>query len=464
MVFSSAVFLFVFLPVAIIGYFFVCRNTVLRNIWLLILSLGFYAWGEPVYVFFILFSIVVNWIGAECIRRTDQHRRLLFVTVIAFNVLCLLFFKYTDFFIGNLNHFLISPLPELGLRLPLGISFFTFQVISFQIDEYRSPQKQKIRFMDFMLYAMMFPQLVAGPIVRYADVAHDLGNRKISLDDYSKGIQRFVLGLSKKLILADHLAVIADNAYYLLDGDSKAASMAWIGAIAYTLQIYFDFSGSSDMAIGIGRMFGFSFPENFNYPYVAASITEFWKRWHMTLSGWFRDYIYIPLGGNRKGTAVTIRNLFIVWILTGFWHGAGWNFIFWGLGYFVLLMIERFVIHTDKGKGVLGHIYTLFFVNLLWVVFRSADLSSALLYIGRMFGSGGALYDYDTIEIIRNAGVIPLIAILLCFPWWKVLCDKVEILGKNRKNIGATVSLLLFIVCMSMCVAGSYSPFIYFNF
>ena len=464
MVFSSSVFLLVFLPVAIIGYFFVCRNTLLSNLWLMILSIGFYSWGEPIYIFFILFSVVLNWLAAEGIRRTQKCRKALFISVITFNVLCLLFFKYTGFFVDNLNLFFSRPLSVPDIRLPLGISFFTFQVISFQIDEYRSGKKDKVKFLDFMLYAMMFPQLVAGPIVRYENVAHDLKHRKVSLDDYSAGLQRFVMGLSKKLIIADHIAVMADNAYYLLDSGSGTVLGAWIGAIAYTLQIYFDFSGYSDMAIGIGKMFGFAFPENFNYPYVSGSITEFWRRWHMTLSGWFRDYIYIPLGGSRRGSLITVRNLLIVWLLTGFWHGAGWNFIFWGLGYFALLLIERFVIKNNKNKTFIGHIYTLFFVTLLWVVFRSSDLSSALFYIGRMFGTGGVIFSGEDIALIKNAGAVPVLAILFSFPWLDALCRRVAVPQEVKKNGGAVAAVLLFIVCMAMCVTEAYSPFIYFNF
>lgn len=330
MVFSSTIFLCIFLPLVLLGYYICPKKG--RNLFLLIASLVFYAWGEPKYVFLMIFSIIANYVFGllmEKYRQSSRRLKLMLVLSVVIDVGLLCVFKYTDFIISNINAAFGANFDLLKLALPIGISFYTFQAMSYTIDVYRGDVKVQRNIIDFGMYITMFPQLIAGPIVRYADVEEQLHERRVTAQDFSEGAMRFVVGLGKKVLLANQIGALWSEIYAL--GGSSSALMAWLGAIAFTFQIYFDFSGYSDMAIGLGRMFGFKFPENFRYPYQSVSITDFWRRWHITLSTWFREYLYIPLGGNRRGFARQALNLLIVWTLTGFWHGAGWNFVLWGL-------------------------------------------------------------------------------------------------------------------------------------
>jgi len=468
MVFSSSVFLFVFFPATIIGDWLFRKHIEIQNLWLLFVSILFYAWGEPTFIFVLLLSAVINWLIGEKIKICEgiEQKKLLLISSIVLNLSVFIVFKYLGFIISNINALVGMSLPNPNIRLPIGISFFSFQVMSYQIDVYRGEIEEKTRLYEFMLYALMFPQLVAGPIVRFKDISVNLKNRKMTFEGYSEGLYRFVIGLSKKVLLADHLAVISDNAYYSIDHGMASLATAWIGAIAFYLQLYYDFSGYSDMAVGLGRMLGFSFPENFDYPLIASSIKEFWRKWHMTLSGWFRDYVYIPLGGSRKGKARTRINLFIVWFCTGLWHGAGWNFIAWGLGYFVVMMIENAMLKHVRIPKAIGHLYTLLITITLQVIFHSTKMSSGLYYVRCMYG-GSEIYDGNTLMLIISAGLIPIIAVVFCYPWRNIINRLVSILRVSNGTLDVlrgVVLVGLFVLSMSMCVTESYSPFIYFNF
>jgi len=468
MVFSSSVFLFAFFPVTILGYWLLRKHIELQNLWLLFMSILFYAWGEPSFIFVLLLSSVVNWLIGERIKNNKEinHKKLLLFSSIVLNLGIFIVFKYLGFIVSNINILAGTSIPNPGIRLPIGISFFSFQVMSYQIDVYRGENEEKTSLRDFMLYALMFPQLVAGPIVRFKNVALNLKDRDNSFLKYPDGLSRFVIGLSKKVLIADQVAIVADNAYYFLDYGEVSAATAWIGAIAYSLQIYYDFSGYSDMAIGLGGMLGFKFPENFNYPYISSSIKEFWRRWHMSLYGWFRDYVYIPLGGSRKGKKRTLINTFIIWALTGLWHGAGWNFVVWGLSYCALLIIENGIAKRVHIPSVLGHLYTLVITCSLWVIFRSSTLESGLYYLKSMYGIG-RLYDSNSLLLISEAGFVPVLGLLFCYPWREKCGNAIKIirpLDRELEITHAIVILALFVLCMSMCVTESYSPFIYFNF
>ena len=467
MVFSSSVFLFAFFPVTVIGFWLLRNNLNLQNTWLLFVSILFYAWGEPTFVFILLLSSVINWIIGERIKLSSDfsRKRWLLIISLVFNLGIFVVFKYLGFIINNVEVLIGVTLPNPHIRLPIGISFYSFQVMSYQIDLYRDEDTEKTSLRDFMLYALMFPQLVAGPIVRFKDIAINLKVRNDTFSKYSEGLQRFVIGLSKKVLLADQLAMLSDNAYFIMNKGGSVAT-AWIGAIAYYLQLYYDFSGYSDMAIGLGKIFGFSFPENFDYPYISSSIKEFWRRWHMTLSGWFRDYVYIPLGGSRKGKRRTLINLFIIWLLTGLWHGAGWNYILWGLGYFVIMNIEKVLLKHLNIPKIIGHVYTLVITISLQVIFHSTELASGLYYVKCMYG-GSKLFDNNSVELITSAGMIPIIAVIFCYPWRdfaKKMVEKTRISSGNQAIVRGLVLVSLFVLCMAMCVTENYSPFVYFNF
>ena len=465
MVFSSGIFLFLFLPVLLIAYYNpICRKRWFLNLVLFMASVFFYAWGEPVFVFVMLFSVFLNWgFGILISRSREWKRKLLFVTILIWNIGLLFVYKYLGFFAENLGILLHSDSKyfSVSIALPIGISFFTFQILSYIIDVYRAKVSAEKNPLYVGLYITMFPQLVAGPIVRYETIANEIRERKENWNDFSSGLTRFVIGMAKKMLLANYLGQLAD---YVWGIEDKTVLLAWIGAIAYTFQIYYDFSGYSDMAIGLGRMFGFHFEENFNYPYISKSITEFWRRWHMSLSQWFRDYVYIPLGGSRVGNCRRIFNLFVVWLLTGIWHGANWTFICWGLFYFVLLVIEKFG-KADVKKGV-SHIYTLFFVILAWVLFRADSLSQALTYWGNLFGIG-------------THGFMDEKAVLLCMQYkWMVLAAAVGatplairagqwIKAKSLPfyEIGKSLFIVILFGLSVMAIAkNTYNPFIYFNF
>lgn len=438
------------------------KNRTYRNVVLLLASLFFYAWGEPVFVALMVVSIFVNWLIGLQMDHSEKKKSWLVLSVV-WNLALMFVFKYLTFVLSNMELLLHRDIVDLTIPLPLGISFFTFQILSYIFDLYYGKTKVQKKWYKFALYVSMFPQLVAGPIVRYDQIAYEIDHRQENLEDFSQGMTRFVYGLGKKVLLSNYMGVLADNMFYLSGEGSLSVGAAWIGAIGYTLQIYYDFSGYSDMAIGLGRMMGFHFLENFNYPYVSRSITEFWRRWHMSLSSWFKDYVYIPLGGSREGAAKTYRNTFFVWLLTGIWHGANWTFIVWGLGYFVLLCIERLGGWT-KGIRYIGHIYTMAAVILLWVVFRADSLTLAVRYIGQMFGTGGALWDEAAASAFSGSILVLLTAAVLSTPVWKQLADRLHLSELTRKNVAAAAAVPLFLLCIAKCMSSSYNPFIYFNF
>ena len=351
----------------------------------------------------------------------------------------------------------------MNLALPIGISFYTFQGVSYLIDVYRGEGTAQKNFLNVGLYISFFPQLIAGPIVRYSQIEYQLTHRTHSADKFRRGVERFICGLSKKVLLANNMALVADNAFLLLDRGELSVLMSWLGCIAYTLQIYYDFSGYSDMAIGLGLMFGFDIPENFNFPYIAGSVSEFWRRWHMTLQGWFRDYVYIPLGGNRVGKARHIINIFLVWLLTGLWHGANWTFIVWGLMYFVLLILEKWL-HADKWPKVIGHIYTLLFVMLGWMIFRANSLFDGVYYIGSMFSlTGNKAVDYNALLYLKEYAYFFVFGLLVSVPIFKTINKTFS----DKQWWYYTKTVLLFavlVISVSYMVTGSYNPFIYFNF
>jgi D-alanyl-lipoteichoic acid acyltransferase DltB (MBOAT superfamily) len=464
MLFSSSVFLLLFLPIVFILYYIPFRNNrTYRNALLLAASLFFYAWGEPVFVLLLIASIVINWCIGLAMDASSRKKTWLIIAVV-WNIALMFVFKYLTFVLSNADALFGSSLASrVNISLPLGISFFTFQILSYIFDLYYGKTSVQKKLYKFALYVSMFPQLVAGPIVRYEQIVYEIDNRHENMEDFSMGMTRFVYGLGKKVIYSNCMGTIADNLFYLSAQGDVSVAAAWIGAVAYTLQIYFDFSGYSDMAIGLGRMFGFHFLENFNYPYMANSITDFWRRWHISLSTWFRDYVYIPLGGNRHGVRRTYINTFVVWLLTGIWHGANWTFIAWGLLYFVLLTAERLAGRT-AGTKIIGRIYTLIAVTVLWVIFRADSLTLALRYIGQMLGSGGALWDDTAAEVISGGGVMLLAAAVFSLPVVRAAADAMHLPETTRKNIAAVAALPLLILCISKCLSSAYNPFIYFNF
>ncbi|MCI7129646.1 MAG: MBOAT family protein [Lachnospiraceae bacterium] len=468
MVFSSMIFLCVFLPVVLIVYFGLPKQ--LRNLWLLLASLFFYAWGEPRYILIMLFSTAFDYLNGRMIEYATQKgwhdtmgRGVLVLSVVG-NLGILCFFKYTDFALETVNRLAGTQLGLLQLALPIGISFYTFQTMSYTIDVYRGETVAQHNIISFGMYVCLFPQLIAGPIVRYKDVQKEVDVRQTTIAGAVHGLQRFLLGLAKKVLLANQIGVLWD---YIkgLGGADMSTALAWLGAIAFTFQIYFDFSGYSDMAIGLGELFGFHFPENFDHPYESKSITEFWRRWHMTLGTWFREYLYIPLGGNRKGLARQILNLFIVWFLTGLWHGAGWNFILWGLYYFALLVLEKFVLRRVLVRlpDALQHVYTLFFVIVGWVIFACEDLGLLGTYLKAMFGIGVpagnalALYEWDVHAPF-------LIILLIAATTIPARIAKQLTREDQRSPLLMVYTLALLGLSMAFLVSGSYNPFLYFRF
>lgn len=466
MVFSSTIFLCVYLPLVLLGYYICPKKG--RNLFLLIASLVFYAWGEPKYVFLMIFSILVNYIFG---RLMDKHRenkkrlKLMLVLSVVIDIGLLSVFKYTDFIITNVNAIFGANFDLLNIALPIGISFYTFQAMSYTIDVYRNDVRVQKNLIDFGMYITMFPQLIAGPIVRYADVQDQLAERSVTTADFSEGVMRFVVGLGKKVLLANQMGAVWSEIYAL--GGDVSALMAWTGAIAYTFQIYFDFSGYSDMAIGLGRMFGFKFPENFRYPYQSVSITDFWRRWHITLSTWFKEYLYIPLGGNRRGLARQALNLLIVWSLTGFWHGAGWNFVMWGLYYFVILFIEKLFLlkALDKLPKFFRHVYALLLIVIGWVIFASDDVSVLLPYLGSMFGTNGAIGGMDVYTLLTKA-----VLLIICCIASTELPKKLFLSAAGAMNekaaftLKSVLTIALLALSMILLIGDSYNPFLYFRF
>jgi len=488
--FCSPIFLFLFSPIIIVVYWTVPRQ--LRNTVLLVGSLIFYAWGEGFFFLVMLGSIVWNWLfGLALQRRDDQWtRHAVLVAAVALNVGLLVFFKYSGFLLTNLNDILatagVGPVEVIAPHLPLGISFFTFHSLSYVVDVYRRVAIAQTNPIRFALYISFFPQLIAGPIVRYHDIYRQLGTRAVTLDLVASGTERFLTGLGKKMLLANPLGEVADR-IFALPIDQLDAPTAWLGIACYTLQIYLDFSAYSDMAIGLARAFGFTFLENFNYPYVAQSIQEFWRRWHISLSNWFRDYLYIPLGGNRGSSARTYFNLVVVFLLCGLWHGANWTFVIWGLLHGFFLIVERagFSHVLQRLPRVLRHFYTLLVVMITWVFFRSTDLAQALSYLRALFGQGGETVTFDYTRFIDSQGLLCLclgaLASTSLFSQltadWR--CRRKQISGKPGVPIevlsigadGAAVLGLRFsllagiaLLAASRVAAGTYNPFIYFRF
>ena len=463
MLFSGIPFLFYFLPCVLLVYFIVPQKG--RNAVLLAASLFFYGWGEPKFLLFMVFSIVQGYVFARLIGR--GRRKKLFLTLsLVLSFALLGYCKYADFFIKNFNAVTGLSLPLLKIALPIGISFYTFQIASYEIDVYRGDVAAQHNFIDFAAYVAMFPQLIAGPIVRYRDIAPQLKERTHSLEAAASGASRFAVGLGKKVLVANVLAQLV-SAYKA--SAEQTALYAWLYAIAFTLQIYFDFSGYSDMAIGLGRIFGFTFPENFRYPYIAKSITEFWRRWHMSLGTWFRDYLYIPLGGSRCSRIRHIFNILVVWMATGFWHGAAWNFVFWGLFYAVLLMAEKFFLLPALKKGrVLPHVYVLLAVTLGFVLFDAASLKDALHQLGTLFGAGTASgLGTEALYMLRSYGVVLALAVLGATPLPAMLWKKVQ----EAKSLAPVLTVAeplctfaLLALCTAFLVDGSFNPFLYFRF
>ena len=463
MLFSGIPFLFYFLPCVLLIYFIVPQKG--RNAVLLAASLFFYGWGEPKFLLFMVFSIVQGYVFARLIGR--GRRKKLFLTLsLVLSFALLGYCKYADFFIENFNAATGLSLPLLKIALPIGISFYTFQIASYEIDVYRGDVAAQHNFIDFAAYVAMFPQLIAGPIVRYRDIAPQLKERTHSLEAAASGASRFAVGLGKKVLVANVLAQLV-SAYKA--SAEQTALYAWLYAIAFTLQIYFDFSGYSDMAIGLGRIFGFTFPENFRYPYIAKSITEFWRCWHMSLGTWFRDYLYIPLGGSRCSRIRHIFNILVVWMATGFWHGAAWNFVFWGLFYAVLLMAEKFFLLPALKKGrVLPHVYVLLAVTLGFVLFDAASLKDALHQLGTLFGAGTASgLGAEALYMLRSYGVVLALAVLGATPLPAMLWKKVQ----EAKSLAPVLmvaeplcTLALLVLCTAFLVDGSFNPVLYFRF
>lgn len=468
MVFSAPEFIFLYLTVTLLLYYTV--PLVLRNMVLFILSFIFYGWGEPVYVFLMIATIAADYVFGYFVDKYSENKRLkkrFLVLSVIFNLAILGFFKYYDFVIANLRLIPgLSNLPLLGISLPIGISFYTFQAMSYVIDVYRKDARVQKNPLDFGLYVTLFPQLIAGPIVRYQDVDLQLRTREHSLDKFSAGIRTFIAGLGKKVLLANMAGELWE--YFRDIPDAGRTSLAsWMGIIFYTFQIYFDFSGYSDMAIGLGRMFGFEFIENFNYPYISGSITEFWRRWHISLSTWFREYVYIPLGGNRKGELKTYRNILIVWFLTGFWHGASWNYIMWGLYYCALLIIEKAFLGKllKRLPVIFSHIYTIFFVVIGWLLFVFEDLGAGMRYLKVMFTGGEAGFaDASTIyELARNALFI-IIMIAASTPLPKKLWNKWTTSNNTGRIAGLAGCFVILLVSVAYLIESSFNPFLYFRF
>ncbi len=470
MLFASSIFLFLFLPIVLFIYFVLMRTRTMKNVFLLIASLVFYAYGEPKFVLIMLISILVNYLIGLLINKFNRNKKksiskIILTLGILYNLLILFKYKYLLFVLNNLNIIFKENLPIPEILLPIGISFFTFQILSYIIDVYREKVKVQKNIFNLGLYIALFPQLIAGPIVRYETVQNQIQNRKENVEDFAYGIKRFIKGLGKKVIISNTMAVIADYVFsQTIDIESVSCALVWIGAIAYTFQIFFDFSGYSDMAIGLGKMFGFSFEENFNYPYISRSISEFWRRWHISLGTWFRDYVYIPLGGSRCSKKRLILNLAVVWILTGVWHGANWTFVIWGILYFVLITIEKltnFEKRFDNKYKILRNIYTMLLVILGWVIFRAENMQYACQYILRMFTPVN-LIDYKFIEFVIENLVVFIIAIILSTPLIKRLTDNKKIF--NNVVLKNSILFIILILSVSYIAKGVYNPFIYFNF
>jgi len=465
MLFTSISFLYYFLPALIIIYFITPKKY--KNIILLIASLLFYFYGEPKYVFLMIAEIIIAYIGAILIDKYKNQSKNILIITLFIHVLLLIIFKYTDFIIQTINDISNANIKLLNIALPIGISFYTFQIISYIIDVYNGKVKVQKNIIKLATYVSLFPQLVAGPIVRYQTVEKELDNRTHSFNNFAYGIRRFSIGLAKKVLIANALGELCSKASATSE---KTIVFFWIFGISYMLQLYFDFSAYSDMAIGLGRIFGFHFPENFNYPYISKSITEFWRRWHISLSTWFKDYIYIPLGGNREGKYKQIRNILIVWLLTGIWHGANWTFLIWGLLFGVILIIEKLWLNKlmEKLPSFIRRIYVLFIVMILFIIFNSDNMSVALTNIKGLFGMNGEIFINDyTLHYLKSYLPVLIIALLGSTPFIKILIDKL----RKNKYVNNIINILepilivvILVVVTSYLIDNSYNPFLYFRF
>ena len=470
MVFSSKIFLFYFLPAVLILYYLIRRNRKLSNLFLTLVSLLFYAWGEPKFVLVMMASIAVNWLFGLWVDRVHEDRRKakgVVALMAVFNLGLLGVFKYLTFLMGSVKSWFGLSFPVPQIALPIGISFFTFQAISYVVDVYRGDGKVQKSLINVCLYISFFPQLIAGPIVRYRTVAEEITNRRENLPDFTQGCQRFMVGLCKKLILANQLGLLVDTAFGLEAGNLSVVS-SWIAACAYLMQVYYDFSGYSDMAIGLGRMFGFHFLENFNFPFLSKSVAGFWRRWHISLCTWFQDYLYFPLGGSRvKSTWRLLFNMFMVWGLTGLWHGAAWTYVLWGVGFFAIQAIEKL---TGMGKwmekhGAIGHFYAMFFVVTITVMIRSDNLGVAWKFYGTMFGLNGArFWDATAGVFLREYGAFLAASVVCGLPVVAWLRDKVRIPDGALRVAGGAALAVLTVVALSYVIVVDYNPFIYFNF
>lgn len=471
MVFSSIPFLFFFLPFCLLLYYAVPFSW--KNKVLLVFSLIFYAWGEPVYILLMLFAAGVDYGNARLMTRygtTTGRRRFFLCCSVVINLSVLAFFKYADFLIQTVNTLSGTSFSPLGLGLPVGISFYTFQTMSYSIDLYRKKVKAEKNYLTYLTYVSMFPQLVAGPIVRFATVNEELHSRKIKKEEVENGLFRFMQGLFKKVLLANRTGALWEE-IRLLPAGSASAATAWLGAAAFTLQLYFDFSAYSDMAIGMGWMLGFHFPENFRYPLSSVSVTDFWRRWHISLSTWFRDYVYIPLGGNRKGTARHLRNMLIVWFLTGLWHGAAWNFVLWGLYYGLLLALEKYVWgrRLERFSKAVRHMYTLLIVVFGFVIFVFDDCGAMGAYLKSMAAcAGNTWWGEECLWYLSNYGVVLLTAVVLAFPVYPWVKQKISRMGNAGRTAFRTAALagyvLLLLLTTAYLVNDTYNPFLYFRF
>ena len=468
MVFSSIFFLFYFLPTILLIYYIVPRK--FKNTVLFIASLIFYGWGEPIYITIMIFSTVVDYTHGILIERYRDHRlkaKLILLSSIIINLSLLCFFKYADFFIQNINIVLNTNFDYFNLPLPIGISFYTFQTMSYTIDIYLNKSPVQKNMISFGAYVALFPQLIAGPIVQYNTIADQLDNRKENTTQFTQGIERFVIGLGKKVLLANNIGMLWDEIQGLQMSDMTVFT-AWLGIIAFSFQIYFDFSGYSDMAIGLGKMFGFDFLENFNYPYISQSITEFWRRWHISLGAWFRDYVYIPLGGNRVGVLKLFRNIGIVWFLTGFWHGASWNFILWGIYFGVIIGLEKgFILNIlDRVHPIIRHIYALVLILFGWVLFSFEDIGSGLQYFKIMLGFKDLdLYDQRFLYYFTSYGFVLILLVLCSTPILKTVLGMLKKKYEKLETILFSLSLLLIMIfSIAYLVDSTYNPFLYFRF
>ena len=472
MLFSSMTFVFMFLPIVCAIYLLVRPE--IRNYILLAASMLFYAWGEPKYLAIMILTILVNYTGANYISRSRNliHRKLLLVATILVDLSFLFYFKYFNFVLDNINHLFHTHIDFIDVIMPIGISFYTFQALSYVVDVYRGEVKAQRDIYKLALYITLFPQLVAGPIVKYHDVAEQISCRTVTFDKVAYGVKRFIIGLAKKMLIANTLGAVADK-IFAQPVEQFDTLTAWIGAIAYTLQLYYDFSGYSDMAIGLGSIFGFKFLENFNYPYISKSITEFWRRWHISLSTWFKEYLYIPLGGNRVSKRRNLFNLFVVFLATGIWHGASWNYILWELYFFVFLVLERFVLKKvlERLPRAVGWIYAMLVVYFGWVLFKFENMAELGNVLAGMFGFGHMAGNLSTLYTLLNNIFLLIISIIAVFPIGKNLRMAAYRYENKRKKVptllyylDAVTPVILILLSLLALVGDSYNPFLYFQF